>query len=318
MIKASHLKKIVLSGYIAVTLLIVGVTIGGWLSQVSMGFHKTLYDNEFYRCSLQEVKLEDELRVLLIEYVIIESDRAISLAFSNIPMVENALASAIDEEWLKGKIDKNLDNAVDFIFDDRDTFVVKIPLAEKQKVFEEELRREWKSYPGYARLGELGIEAPDPTVFIEKIDLPSEITIIELADLSEIGEDEQKAISGMRSAKPALQITPYLLSGLLLSFSLVAFGVIQGLKLFGSGLFLSGLSLYLSWQHMENIIISYVTEILEAHGLSLLADPGITANLYNCLKSSFIDIHVIFSGLGLILIVMAYLAQLFMVINKKV
>lgn len=317
MVKAKPPGKLVLPRYVAVTLLIIGIILAGWLSQVSLGLHKTLYNNEFYRCSLQEVKLEDELRVMLIEYAIMESDRTISIALSDIPMVRSALASAIDEEWLKEKIDENLDAAVDFILGDREKLVVKAPLEEKQKVFEEEMKREWKAYSGYAKLEELEIDAPDPTVFIEKFDVPSEITITELSNLSDIGDEEKKAISSIRSVKPALQITPYLLSGLLLCFSLVSFGIIHGLKLFGWGLFLSGLSLYLSWQQMKNIVVGYLTEILEAHGLSLLAGPEITANLYDCVQAGFADTHAIFGGLGLFFVALAYLIQLILFIAGK-
>ncbi len=318
MIKASYPDKIALPGYVAVIVMIIGAIIGGWLSQAGIGLHKTLYDNEFYRCSLQEMKLEDDLRVLLIEYAIMESDYTISIALSEIPMVKNALSSAIDEEWLKGEIEKHLDDAVDFIFGDLHKFIVEIPLAEKQEEFEKEMSREWEAYPGYTKLGELGIEAPDPAVFIEKIDLPGEITIIELTSLSEVGEEEQKAISSIRNARSALQISPYVLCGLLLSFSLVTFGVIYGLKLFGSGLFLSGLSLYLSWHYMEYFAVRHAAEALETHGLSLLARPEITTNFYNCLQTSFIDTHLAFSGLGLLSIIAAYVVQYILVITKKI
>jgi len=304
-------------GYVAVTFMMIGIIFAGWLIQVSTGLHKMLYDSEFYRCSLQEVKLEDEFRVMLIEYAIMESDRTISIALSDIPMIKNALASAIDEEWLKEEIDKNLDNAVDFIFGDREKFVVKVPLEEKQPVFEEEMRREWEAYPGHERLEELGMEVPDPTLFIKKIDLPSEITIKELSSLTDFGQEEQTAITGIRSIESVLQITPYLLIGLLLSFSLVSFGVILGLKLFGSGLFLSGLSLYLLWHKMESTLVGYLPKALEPYGLSFLADHEVTASIYNCAQAGFTDIHVVSAGFGLFLIALAYLIQLALLIVRK-
>jgi len=310
-------KKPAIPGYAAVVLMIIGTIFAGWLSQLGIGLHKTLYDNEFYRCSLQEVRLEDEVRVMLIEYAIMESDRPVSIALSDIPMVEKALASAIDEEWLKGKIETTLADGVDFVLGDREQFVVKFSLEEKQAVFEREMRRQWRAYPGYAKLEKLGIEAPDPTVFIEKFDLPEEITIIELTSVSELDVKEQTAINAIRSAGPELQLTPYLLIGLLLPFSLILFGVIPGLKWLGSGLFLSGLSLYLLWTQMESAALSYAPGALEPYGLSFLAGPEITATVYSCALAVFTDIHVAFAGLGLLLTATAYLIQLVLVISEK-
>ena len=310
-------KKPAIPGYAAVALMIIGTIFAGWLSQLSIGLHKTLYDNEFYRCALQEVRLEDEVRVMLIEYAIMESDRPISIALSDITMIEKALASAIEEEWLKKEIEASLTDAVAFVMGDREQLVVKFPLEEKQALFEREMRREWKAYPGYAKMEELGIEAPDPIVFIEKIDLPDEITIIELTSLSELGMKEQAAVTAIRSIDPELQLTPYLLIGLLLPFSLILFGVIPGLKWLGSGLFLSGLSLYLFWPQMKSAVLNYAPGALEPYGLSFLAGPEITATVYSCASDIFTDIHAAFAGLGLLLIVTAYLTQLVLVISEK-
>lgn len=304
-------------GYMAVILVILGIIFTGWLSQVSIGLHKTLYNKEFYQCSLQEVRLEDELRVMLIEYTIMESDRPISIALSDISMIANALASAIDEEWLKGKIEATLDDAVAFVLGDREEFVVKFPLREKQAIFEEEMRKNWKAYPGYAKLEELDIEVPDPTMFIEKIDLPGEITIIELSSLSELEEDKQTAVAAIRSAEQELLIAPYLLVGLLVPFSLIFFGLVPGLKWLGAGLFSSGLSLYLLWPQMESAVIDHAPAALEPYGLSFLASPEITATVYSCALAAFTDIHMAFAGLGLLLIAAAYVIQLGSVLAGK-
>jgi len=306
-----------LPAYVAVILMITGTIFAGWISQVSIGLHDTIYDREFYRCSLREVRLEDEMRAMLIEYAIMESDRPISIALSDIPMIEKALVSAIDEQWLKGKLETILADAVAFVLGDREQFIVKFPLQEKQALFEREIRREWRAYPGYARLQELGIEAPDPTVFIEKIDLPGEIAVIELTSLSELDEKEQAAITAIRGAEPEFQLAPYLLIGLLLPFSLLFFGVIPGLKWLGAGLFLSGLSLFLLWNQMESAVLNYAPVALEPYGLSFLAAPEITATVYSCARDAYTGIHASFAGLGLLLIAAAYLIQLSLVIAGK-
>lgn len=301
---------------IVAVLALVMLVFAGWVYMASMGVERTALNSNYYRELVNEKEVIYHVHGILQENIKenITDEMSAAEEATEIPedieekeaevpeefleLVFDSLGKAFDSEWLEEQAIIAIDDMLAFIKREQESPTAVIGLEDVKERFRQIL------IDRSDELGELGIneqgEPPEETVdeILKEMDMPDQIALAEIVGESELIEN---IIPRIQTYRFYFLFVSYIIFALLLGLVSYTKGLSQGIKWFGITVFASGLT-FLIGIHIARAV--YLTPLISGVE-DFVLDPEVSSAVvrYTILRMS--TVPIIFSGLGLVLLVIS-------------
>jgi hypothetical protein len=267
------------------------------LFQAGIALERTLLNPHFYFRILDDLEIHARLRGILLSGALKAEDDLL------VPgsMIEHALGEAISEQWLREQGDMIAGEIISFLKEGPDQLSITVELASRKAVFQQALVGSLSR----TQLEKLGLTDSFAAEFLESLELPDRLTLLEIASVDELAAGDARALRLIGQGRTYLLVLPAIAIFLLAGLCFLWAGAAGGFKWAGGAVLGGGLAYYVLLQAAGKLLTVTPPESLAGYGAlgSFLAEnteffPALVLRLL----ADQVAVALTYAGAGVVLI----------------
>ncbi len=292
----------------------IAILIAGWASLFGLSVENTIFEQQFYDTVIEETEIYSPVREAVLSQMGIEYGKAEEEGAQD-SAVNIALQEAFDKNWIKQQMSNVAAEYVLFLKGEQEELSLTVDLQDRQEIFKDKLAVELdEKAPEELEHTELTEELV--IEYLEKMEFPDTLVVTQIDDPEELDKEVVVGMSFIRNYRSYAMLFYFIMLALLiiLAFSLAGFG--RGAKWVGASLLASGIS-YLGGAMLvissrkgslkDSAFVEGLPEYGEIHFLLEDLAP-LLPEVLNYAQSLIINYSLIYAAIGLVLLIIGFLA----------